>query len=223
LPEHADDFVASLRDAGRSQEYYQLIEARIKKIIAGCGFNRISDISASRVQSFLAELRRNGLGQRTINHYLAAMKQFTKWLVTDRRTNDNRLAHLKGGNPKLDVRRERRELTTDEIRKLLNAARDGKTVYKLTGEQRFRLYATAIGTGFRASELATLTPAHFDLNATPPTVSILAVGPRGVVVSDHRAVADGRPSVAGHMGRKTQRLQDHAARFATRRSALQDR
>lgn len=32
------------------------------------------------------------------------------------------------------------------------------------------LYRTAVGTGFRAAELAALVPDWFDLNATPPTV-----------------------------------------------------
>lgn len=52
-----------------------------------------------------------GLGQRTLNHYLAAFKQFTRWMVTEGRTYKNALAHLKAGNANLDIRRERRELS----------------------------------------------------------------------------------------------------------------
>ncbi len=122
----------------------------------------------------MAELKVCGLGQRTVNHYLAAMKQFTKWLVADRRTSENRLTYLKGGNASLDVRRERRELNDAEIGGLLEAARNGKVVCGLTGLQRFTLYSTALGTGLRASELASLTVAHFDLSAEPPTVAIHA-------------------------------------------------
>jgi hypothetical protein len=72
------------------------------------------------------------------------MKQFTKWLVADRRTSENRLAYLKGGNAKLDVRRERRELSDAEIGGLLKAARNGKQICGLTGFQRFTLYSTAL-------------------------------------------------------------------------------
>ena len=147
----------------------------MRKIIEGCEFRLIFDISASRVQAFLADLKRNGMGQRTVNHYLAAVKQFTKWLIEDRRTDDNRLAHLKGGNAKLDLRRERRELNGAEIARLLETARNcNRPGFCLNGRQRFRLYATALGTGLRASELASLTPAHFELDSRPPTVRINA-------------------------------------------------
>ena len=173
LSEHLVDFVETLRDAGRSEDYLQPVESRVRKIIDGCKFRLVFDISASRVQAFLAGLKRDGMGQRTVNHYLAAIKQFTQWLVEDRRTDDNRLAHLKGGNAKLDIRRERRELTDDEIGQLLETAQNCKRPgFCLNGRQRFMLYTTALGTGLRAKELASLTPAHFELDAQPPTVRI---------------------------------------------------
>ena len=40
-----------------------------------------------------------------------------------------------------------------EIQYLLNAAKSGKVLAKMTGFQRFTLYATALSTGLRASEL----------------------------------------------------------------------
>jgi integrase len=45
-------------------------------------------------------------------------------------------------------------------------------VRNLTGEDRYHLYLTAFATGFRASELAALTPAHFHLADDPPAVSL---------------------------------------------------
>src|SRR5262249_2878441 len=44
----------------------------------------------------------------------------------------------------------------------------------LTGPDRFVLYATACGTGFRAAGLASLTPESFALDAEPPTVTLAA-------------------------------------------------
>ena len=100
------------------------------------------------------------------------MKQFCRWLQRDRRANENRLAHLQGGNVKLDIRRERRELSESEIAHLLKHAQTGPVRIGLSGEQRFMLYATALGTGLRASELASLTPSHFCLTTVPATVRI---------------------------------------------------
>lgn len=75
---------------------------------------------------------------------------------------------------KLDVRLERRELSEQEIRWLLETARSGAMCRGLPGFERFTLYATALGTGLRASELASLTPASFDFDDDTPTVRIAA-------------------------------------------------
>lgn len=105
---------------------------------------------------------------QTSNHYLSALKQFARWLVKDRRSIDNPLAHLEGGNVKLDRRHDRRELSADELTRLLTAARESTRCFKqLTGEDRYFLYATAAGTGFRASELASLIPESFNLDDSP--------------------------------------------------------
>src|SRR6478672_8244317 len=42
----------------------------------------------------------------------------------------------------------------------------------LHGRDRFAIYAVALGTGFRAEELAALRPESFDLDANPPTVTV---------------------------------------------------
>jgi hypothetical protein len=44
----------------------------------------------------------------------------------------------------------------------------------LSGRDRYHLYLTAAGTGFRASALANLTPDDFDLNDTAPVVTLPA-------------------------------------------------
>jgi len=172
LNEHLNDFKANLRNAGRSEEYCNTVTARATRIIERCGFQVIGGMSASRVQACLADLKNEGLGQRTVNHYLQAIKQFTRWLVSDRRAGENPLAHLRAGNAQLDVRRERREMATDEILKLLEATLVGMRIYGLTGWERYTLYAAALGTGLRAKELASLTPKHCELNVELPTVRI---------------------------------------------------
>lgn len=188
LAQHVDDFVASLRSAGLSPDYVDPVDARVRRLVELSGFQSISDISGATVQDALAKLKTNGsagmkkadgsdktsrgLGQRTLNHYLAAFKQFTRWMVTEGRTYKNSLAHLKAGNANLDIRRERREVSEDELVKLLDATEKGSTLFGLTGEQRRKLYLVAVSTGLRAKECSSLTPCHFDLNSDPPTVRI---------------------------------------------------
>ena len=176
LLEHLAEFEQSLIDADNTEAHCKLVAARARKVIENTGFRFIRDISASKVQRCLADLKKAGKkkSQQTINHYLGAIKQFSRWLIRDRRTDEDRLIFLEGGNVRVDRRLERRELTELEIQYLLDATKSGKVLVKLSGFQRYVLYATALSTGLRASELASLTPAHFDLDAEVPIVRIHA-------------------------------------------------
>ena len=57
----------------------------------------------------------------------------------------------------------------------MKGARESGRAYRgLTGEDRFVLYLTACGSGFRAGELSVLEPENFDLASVPPTVTLPA-------------------------------------------------
>ena len=58
--------------------------------------------------------------------------------------------------------------------RLLLAAEQGPLVKSLSGPDRARLYALALGTGFRAAELGSLTPESFHLDSDPPTATVKA-------------------------------------------------
>jgi excisionase family DNA binding protein len=123
----------------------------------------------------IAERKAKGAGATTVNRYIVAVRGFTRWLVKAKRIGSDPLESLSLVNAAVDVRRARRELTADELRRLFAAARGSNRTFRgLTGEDRFMLYLVAAGTGFRASALANLTPNDFDLNADPPTVTLPA-------------------------------------------------
>lgn len=174
LSEHLADFKAHLRAKGNTAEHCEQAYRRAQRIISGCRFLFINDITPGPVEAMLARMRADGTSQQTSNFYLQSMKQFCRWLVADRRTGDNRVAHMAAGNVAADRRLERRELSQDEISYLLRAAYQGPLRSGLSGESRRMLYATAIGTGLRASELASLTPREFCLTAEVSTARILA-------------------------------------------------
>jgi integrase len=134
---------------------------------------------ARRFPRATVEALRDGFAQgasvETTNQYLSQLKSFCRWLVKDRRMGDNPMVHLEAGNVQLDRRHDRRELTGDELRSLLAATRDSSRTFRgLTGWDRYHLYATACGTGFRAGALASLTPESFALDADTPTVTLAA-------------------------------------------------
>jgi integrase len=116
-----------------------------------------------------------GASVETTNQYLSHIKAFCRWLVKDGRMSENPLAHLEAGNVQVDRRHDRRELTEAELRTLLAVTKMSEKSFRvLTGQDRFHLYATACGTGFRASALASLTPESFDLNPEKATVTLAA-------------------------------------------------
>src|SRR5262245_32593739 len=57
LAEHAADFQTWLLAKGSGGKHSRNAATRVRRIIEGCGFNLIGDISLSRVQEFLADLR----------------------------------------------------------------------------------------------------------------------------------------------------------------------
>lgn len=174
LGEHLGDYRRALEAKGDATKHVESTAAYIRAILDGCGFVRLSDLSASSVAEFLAALRRSGKSVRTSNAYLTAFKGFTRWLVRDRRMPDNPLSHLATLNSKVDRRHERRTLEVGEFAALVEAARVGKPFRGLSGELRTLLYIMAANTGLRASELASLTAASFDLAGDPATVTVEA-------------------------------------------------
>jgi integrase len=239
LANHLADWESSLRAGGATGKHVNQTVASARRIIEGCRFIFMTDLSASRVQQYLAELRErrcvlspldparssytkaelaellgirppaiaalirrhqleasgNGKARRypkataealrsirsrgrsikTSNLYLDAIKQFTLWLVQDRRMPDNPLAHLSGGNVKLDRRHDRRTLSPEQLRAIIQAARhSGQEFRGLRGPDRAMLYSVACASGFRASELASLCPNAFALDEELPTVTLAA-------------------------------------------------
>ena len=123
----------------------------------------------------LAARSNRGRGPETVNHYVRAVRGFCRWMVRVKRLGSNPLESLSLLNARVDLRRSRRELTADELRQLLTAARDSNREYRgLSGADRLHLYLTAAGTGFRARALANLTPAEFELDGPAPVVTLPA-------------------------------------------------
>jgi integrase len=178
--------LAAARPTPRGQKQARMTAGRARRVLEACGFKSIREISPSHVHEYIASLRtdappcggrkrRYSCSLQTLNYYVRSCKQFCRWLVRDRRAGDNPLAHLRGWNAKLDRRHDRRDLSLDELARLLEAARQSGCDFRgLTGPDRQMLYATAVGTGLRASELSSLYRANFLLDRSPPVVLVLA-------------------------------------------------
>ena len=239
LAEHIENWLASLRANGRGVEYVALKASRVRAVVDGCEWVFPGDMTADRLEAFLADLRSQrpelpaisneeeftarevaqllgGVSQQAVsalvrrhrlaakgkgkarrfprstvealrdlkhrgrsvgtsNDWLQAVRQFARWLVDNSRIDRSPFTRLKPGNARLDTRRRRGELTPAELGSLLVAASKRITAFRgLVGTDRAMLYRVAVGTGFRAAELAALVPDFFDLDATPPAVILPA-------------------------------------------------
>lgn len=116
---------------------------------------------------------------QTVNHYIRACKGFSRWLYRRKRTAEDHLRDLDLVDPMRDRTKFRRALTVAEFDALCKAADQqprltlgNRTTFVL--QRRSTLYRLAVGTGFRAKEIRSLTPASLDLDADPPTVTVQA-------------------------------------------------
>ena len=174
LKDHIADWKAYLLNKGNTEKHVGEVEFKVKRIADACGWKMIGDLSAGAVIQCLADLRSGGMAIQTSNHHLRAIKQFSRWLVRDRRTNDDPLAHLAMLNPKLDRRHDRRALLPEEFTRLINAAKVGPPVESIPGADRAMMYVLAAWTGFRKGEIGSLTKNSFRLDADPPTATVAA-------------------------------------------------
>lgn len=173
---HLGAFRRALVNKGNTEAHADTVTARVRNSLKACEFLFYGDISASRVQEYLAEERSGEakMSFQTSNFYLAALKQFCKWMVKDRRARENPVAHLDGLNVKLDRRHDRRNLTAAELSKLLVVTAKADRHHKLNGKARAMLYRVAMETGLRRKELRALTPSSFDFEGDAPTVAVVA-------------------------------------------------
>jgi len=159
-------------------EYHRVIEKRssdpkhingtknyIKTMIERLEWSKLSHIEGSAFEQELTEMRdERDWSPRTYNAYLVAFRGFTKWLARTGRCSVDPLAALSHLSAKGDVRRRRRELSDDEISRLLAAAATGPVRVKTSGPDRAMLYDFLLGTGVRFGEAMSLTPNSFELD-----------------------------------------------------------
>ncbi len=182
LEEDFADFRSSLLNKEVSEDQVDLVEGRCKKLCKGCGFVRIGDIEPVAVESWLAKqrktkagkIKKKGMSVQTSNHYLRAIKQFTRWGAKQKRIRENKLLHLEMLNVAVDRRHDRRALSVKEMDLILKAAREGGSVLGMAGVDRHMLYVMSMSTGLRASELASLRKESLSLDTNPPTVKVKA-------------------------------------------------
>jgi integrase len=204
LADHLDAWVNSLRSRGATAQHVKQHSSRARRVVAlfkgarlvdiepakaatktgvakanaelrtWVSSARIADLTPENVQRSLALLIKEGRSLQTANHHRNAIKSFGKWLYETHRIREPILRGVAGYNVTEDPRHERRTLSVDELRQLIEAARTGKQYKNMTGPMRALCYRLAINSGLRYSEIGSIFPESFDWDSRPASVTVRA-------------------------------------------------
>ena len=175
VSELIDRFAKYLASKNNTPDYCKMTDGRIKKLCNGANIRIWGQITPTRVLGWLSLQREAGaMGIKTSNYYLVAMKELCNWAVNESIALENPLRSAKAMNAEGDVRRRRRAISADEFVHLIEAARKGRPIQGMNGPERALLYVVAAWTGFRRSELASLTVSQLQLTGDEPTITVSA-------------------------------------------------
>jgi integrase len=137
-----------------------------KKIVHICndtGIVSLTDIRREPIERWIAsEIQAKVLAPSTINHYVKAMKSFAQYLTDTEVLPNHPLKSVRKLNESVDLRKQRRAMTADEVGRLLQVAASETNSEKWKNGERMLIYQLLLGTGLRSTELSLLTPSQID-------------------------------------------------------------
>ncbi len=175
IESHLADYEAKMQAADRSEKHIASTVRYIRELANAAEWRTAADITADGAARYASNLREQGQSARTIQAMLTAAKGFTRWLTVNCKLPRDPLASVAKPNPKADRKRRRRMLLPDEWGWLLDTVISRQIErYGMPATERALLYATAIQTGLRASELRSLTRARLFLDSDQPFITCSA-------------------------------------------------
>ncbi len=174
IAEHLQEWRRFMEGKGNAPKHIAQYVKAATETLAAAKVETIAAISSSGIVEALSGICGGDASNRTKNHHLGAVRAFCRWCVRERRLSLSPLAGIAEWNLQTDRRRVRRTFDPAELERIIIAAKGWKRVQAMEGPDRAMLYLLAAGTGFRANELASLTPERFDLDGEPPTITVLA-------------------------------------------------
>lgn len=208
LDDHVTDYEATLVAKGGTTKHAAATVSTIRRLLESASITSVGDIAPDRIQEALGRMKagKPPKSARTCNHALRAVQAFAGWLVDANRIKEvpRGLGRIPLYSEESDRRRVRRALTQEEMARLLAATESGPDEYlygptrskhqriPMTGLDRAMLYRVAMGTGFRADELRSLTSESFHLGDQPTVTCAAAYTKNGklAVQPITRALAD---------------------------------
>lgn len=185
---HVEDYRLQLLARDDTAKHAKDTAGMLSRLFRDAMIESVADIAHDRVQLALGRWHVNRSARRC-NAALSAVKAFARWLHDAHFIAEypSGLRSIKPYNLSIGRKLKRRAATKDEIKRLYAAARAGGPMVATRGEQRGKrpvvwitgperecLYRLALGTGFRANELRSLTVGSLSLDGPSPAITIRA-------------------------------------------------
>jgi integrase len=196
-------------------KHYQVGQTvyRATRLLDHAGCPTLPSITASKVRLALGNIRKPHrkpekkrkpsdplpglLSEETRRQYTQCVKQFVAWCCKTGRLSSNPLAEIRKKKTRHQPNRRDR-FQPDELGKLIShATTSEREVESVSGVDRGLLYHLAATSGLRRGELASLTPASFELGDRPQLVVRSAYTKDG-----NEAILDLHPSILAPLRRK---------------------
>jgi integrase/recombinase XerD len=188
LDQNLDAYESHLTHLQRNQGHVATTLSYIRRTANGLGWTCLGDINAETFVAYLSDLsEQRNTGHRTFNAALVACRSFCSWCVRTNRLVMNPLASVPKRNDEEDRRRIRRDISLEELAWIVRVAAATPTVaiskkcdhgkprdVRIKAPDRAVAYLIAAETGFRASEVSSLTPESFNLASNSPTIVVEA-------------------------------------------------
>lgn len=185
IGDQIESYGVALSTQGDTPKHVREIRTVLTRLFAAAEVPTLADLDAVRIQAALAA---EPLAARTVNKHRGFVLAFARWLE-----DHGRIHEVPRGLTRIERRKDeservrRRSLTRSEVGRLIRAAETGppfvafrgprrgpRQTIPITGPERAAVYHLALGTGFRANEVRTLTPEAFALDGPDPSITVHA-------------------------------------------------
>lgn len=132
LDDHVTVYIAHLEARGATARHCAERRRYVEGLFDACGFRQLREFDRVIVERWLLARTKEGMGARTRNLFHSSLVGFCNWAVANGRLLANPFDAVPVANERADRRRERRALTDEEFRRLLEAARQWPLLERLT-------------------------------------------------------------------------------------------
>lgn len=174
LSDHIADWQVALEMKGDTTTHIKVVAAKVMRLVKFCGWKYLADANLDEANRWIRSRKKARVALQTINHDIQAVRGLWNWLVQEGKTTFNPFVNLVKFNVQTDRKRERKPFSIDELKRLLQAAKNGGEIRGVTGYERTLLYLLAFTTGLRFGEIFHLTRASFDFESKQATVTVTA-------------------------------------------------